>query len=156
MESELSELRLQVDELKALLNETKSKPKARKKDTIKYWSEEQTAAFFSVIKSSRDMALFRLMYHRGLRASELGPIRLEDWNVRQDRIRFGRLKGSNDGEYHLTSHEARALKAWAKVRGTEAGPLFPSRQARNSGISRRMIDVLVKRYGQLAGLPAEL
>jgi integrase len=79
-------------------------------------------------------------------------IQLSDWN--HERMRFRRLKGSNGGEYHLTSREVRCLRVWLKVRGLEPGPLFPSRKGK--GISQQMLDVLMKRYGKLAGLPTDL
>lgn len=145
----------QLEELKqALLATPAPKRKGRKKDTVKYFSEEQTERFFAVIKNPRDLAMFRVIYHRGLRASELGRIQLSDWNRDRDRLRFSRLKGSNGGEYLLTSREVRALRSWLKVRGTDPGALFPSREGK--GISQRMLDVLMKKYGQLAGLPREL
>jgi len=131
-----------------------AKRKSRKKDTVKYLSEEQLDRFFAVIKSARDVAMFRMIYHRGLRASEVKLLQLSDWNRERDRIRFVRLKGSNGGEYHLTSREVRALRAWLRVRGVEQGPLFPSRKGK--GISQQMLDVLMKRYGREAGLPPEL
>jgi integrase len=147
-----------IAQLKGLLDsvESKSKRKPRKKDKLKYLSEEQVEKFFSVMKNPRDVAMFRVMYHRGLRASEVGMIQLSDWNRERDRIRFSRLKGSNGGEYHLTSREVRCLRAWLKVRGSQAGPLFPSRESQDKGISRKMLDVLMKRYGQAAALPADL
>lgn len=145
-------------ELQNLLKQAIEKParkrKPRKQDAVKYLSEDQLEKLFRVIKSPRDVAIFRVMYHRGLRASEVGMIQLSDWNEKSGRIRFARLKGSNGGEYLLTSREARALRAWMKVRGSDPGPLFPSREG--AGISQQMLDVLMKRYGKLAGLPAEL
>lgn len=128
--------------------------KRKKQDSIKYLSEEQLDRFFKAIASPRDTAMFRMIYHRGLRASEVKLVQLSDWNRERDRLRFSRLKGSNGGEYHLTSREVRALRAWLKVRGLEAGPLFPSRNG--SGISQQMLDVLMKRYGKAAGLPLDL
>src|SRR5690349_9222606 len=67
----------QRDQLSGLLatmqtgKEAERKRKARKKDTVKYLSEEQLDRFFDVITNPRDIAMFRLMYHRGLRASEV-------------------------------------------------------------------------------------
>ena len=83
-------------------------------------------------------------------------IQLSDWNRQRDRIRFRRLKGSNGGEYHLTAKEARALNGWLRVRGTEPGPLFPSRQSHGKGVGRTMLHDLMHRYAALAGLPPEL
>lgn len=125
-----------------------------KSAAIKYFSEEQLESFFRAIKSPRDLAIFRVIYHRGLRASELGAIQLSDWSRTQDRLRFTRRKGSHGGEYHLTAHETRALKAWLRERGSAPGPLFSSRLG--NGISRRRLDALMKQYGGSAGLPAEL
>lgn len=150
----------QLAQLKGLLAsieaqaEQPKKRKPRKKDTIQYLSEEQLERFFKVIQNPRDVAIFRVIYHRGLRASEVGRLQLSDWNRERDRIMFRRLKGSNGGEYHLTSKEVRALKAWLKVRGPEPGPLFRSRNG--NGISQQMLDVLMKRYGKAAGIPPEL
>lgn len=128
--------------------------KPRKPETIKYLSEKQLEAFFRVIESPRDRAIFRIAYHRGLRASEIGSLELADWNQRDDRLTVKRLKGSAGGEYHLCKSEVQALKSWLRVRGSEPGALFPSR--RGKGISQQMLDVLMKRYGQAAGLPREL
>jgi site-specific recombinase XerD len=132
-----------------------AKRKTRRKDELKkYLSEDQIEKLFAVIKSPRDTAIFRIIYHRGLRAAEVALLELADWNRERDRIRFSRLKGSHGGEYHLTSREVRALRGWLKVRGVEAGPLFPSRKG--NGISQQMLDVLMKQYGQMAGLPSDL
>jgi integrase len=140
--------------LGTLQSNTPRKRKPRKKETVKYLSEEQLDAFFRVIEDARDVAMFRLIYHRGLRASEIGRLQLSDWNRDRDRLRFARLKGSNGGEYHLTSREVRVLRAWLKVRGVEPGPLFPSRNG--EGISRRRVHFLMSHYGKKAGLPPDL
>jgi integrase len=131
------------------------KRKTRKKEIVlKYLSEEQLERFFNVIKSARDLAIFRVVYHRGLRAGEVALLQLSDWNRERDKLRFSRLKGSHGGEYLLTSREIRCLRAWLRVRGVEPGPLFPSR--RGKGISQQMLDVLMKKYGKAADLPPEL
>jgi integrase len=141
--------------LQALLaTKPATRKRRRRDDTIKYLSEDQLERFFAMMTDPRDVAIFRVIYHRGLRAGEVGRLQLSDWNQERDRIRFSRLKGSHGGEYHLTSREVRALRAWLKIRGAEQGPLFPSR--RGKGISQQMLDVLMKRYGRLAGLPPEL
>lgn len=127
--------------------------KKRRSSDIKYLTEDEVERLFKVITATRDRAIFRVAYHRGLRARELGRLKLADYLVREDRLDVRRLKGSAGGEYHLTSGEVRSLRAWLKERGTEAGPLFPSR--RGKGISQQMLDVLMKRYGAAAGIPRE-
>lgn len=116
--------------------------------------EEEVTRFFKVIDSTRDRAIFRLMYHAGLRASELGKLEMRDYSPRTDRLMVTRLKGSNSGEHHLNREESRALKAWLKIRGSAPGVIFPSKMG--GPISRQMLDVLVKEYGAKADWPAKL
>src|ERR1039457_3105003 len=77
------------------------KRKRRKKRQPIYLQTEEVERFFRVIDSPRDRALFRLMYHAGLRASELGILQLRDYNPRTERIFVHRLKGSNSGEHQI-------------------------------------------------------
>jgi type 1 fimbriae regulatory protein FimB len=133
----------------------KPKKSAKRKDSdaVKYLTEQELERFFRAIESVRDTAIFRVMYHRGLRAAEIGMINFADWNERDDRLTIRRLKGSSGGEYHLCKSEIKALKAWKRIRGSEPGPMFPSRVG--SPISQQMLDVLMKHYGAIAGLPAD-
>ena len=50
--------------------------------------------------------------------------------------------------------EARALRAWLKVRGSFPGPIFLSRQKRP--IDRTTLHLLMKKYGAAAGIPLPL
>lgn len=114
-----------------------------------YLTTAEIEALFSVIDDARDRAIFRIAYHRGLRASEIGLLQLADY-----RPKFGRrLKGSNSGEFLLTDVENRSLLAWIAERGPAPGPLFPSRN--RNPISRDRLDELMKHYCRLAGIPAE-
>lgn len=126
-----------------------SKPRKRPKP-VKYLNVEEIKALFTVITDVRDRAIFRVVYHRGLRASEPGLLELSDYRPRDGRLYVRRLKGSKSGEYPLFDEERRALNAWLKKRGTAAGPLFPSR--RHCGISRWALDELMKKYSTLAGI----
>lgn len=138
----------------SVVPEGKPEKKPHKRRTqIKYFTEPEVNALFRAIDSTRDHAIFRIAYHRGLRASEVGALDFADWDARDERLNVKRKKGSKSGEYHVTLPEVRALRAWVKERGTEPGPLFPSRQGK--GISQQMLDILIKRYGRKAGLPAE-
>lgn len=64
-----------------------------------------------------------------------------------------RKKGSLSGEYPLQADEVKALKAYLKTREDSLPYLFPSRRA--SPISRGMLDVLIKGYGEKAKIPEE-
>jgi len=104
------------------------KPKAkRKRKEIKFLTEDELARLFSVIHSVRDRAIFQLAYRAGLRASEVGLLQLRDYDPKADRIFIHRLKGSNSGHHHLMREEARALRAWLKMRGSFPGPIFLSK-----------------------------
>jgi len=120
---------------------------------VKFLTEEEVARLFAAVTVPRDRAILTVAYRRGLRASEVGSLQLEDYRTKAGRLFVRRLKGSHSGEYRLTSAETRALNAWLAVRGTTAGPLFPSNRGR--GIGRRMLDVLMKKYGALASLPPD-
>jgi integrase len=143
----------QLFQLQAQAGDSTKKPKrGKRKDSneIKYLTEQELERFFKAIDSVRDTAIFRVMYHRGLRAAEIGLLNFGDWNERDDRLTVRRLKGSSGGEYHLCKSEIKALKAWKRIRGADAGPMFPSRFG--SPISQQMLDVLMKQYGAAAGL----
>jgi type 1 fimbriae regulatory protein FimB len=123
-------------------------PKAIKRselDDSMYLDPEEIAAFFRVVTSKRDRAIFRLVYHRGLRAHEIGLIQYADWRDRDAVLFVRRGKGSISREHKLIREELLALRAWVKERGTVAGPMFPSRQGRK-GITRTRLDQIMKRY----------
>lgn len=131
-------------------------PAARKrkpKNTIKYLTAEEIDRLFAVIKSARDRAIFRLAYHRGLRAGEVGRLQLAHYRQSAERLYVTRLKSGNSGEYGLTAIEVRVLRAWLKERGNAPGAIFLSRKRRP--ISQQMLDVLMKRYGKAARIPPE-
>jgi type 1 fimbriae regulatory protein FimB len=117
-------------------------------------SEEQLANFFRVVDSVRDSAIFRLMYHAGLRVSEIGLLATSDYSAKTQRLMVHRLHGSRSGLHPLNLAELSALKAWRKLRGLAPGPLFPSNQGQP--LSRQRLDALVKHYAALAGWPAPL
>ena len=67
-----------------------------------YLQPEEIQQLFRVIKGKRDRAIFRLVYHRGLRAHEVGLIQLSDFKDRDGLLYVHRGKGSISRE-HLIS-----------------------------------------------------
>ncbi len=126
---------------------------ARRTETIKFLTLDETRRLFACITDKRDKAIFLLAYRHGLRASEIGLLRESDLDLKRLRVMLHRLKGSLSGEHPLQADEARALKAWIKSRGTDSPILFPSR--RGLPISRQMLDVLIKDYGEEAAIPKD-
>lgn len=113
--------------------------------------------FFRAVESVRDRAIFRLLYHHGLRASEIGKLEMSDFRqgsaLHLDRILIHRLKGSISGECAMIPAAAQALRMWIRKRGYTEGPLFPSRQ--RGRITRCRIYQLMRRYCSIAGIPKE-
>src|SRR3954452_8181111 len=98
---------------------------------IKYLTNEEIAKLFSVITSTRDRAIFRVAYHRGLRASEVGLLRMTDYQPSRSRLYVHRVKcgqADTSGEYLLTDAAVKVLRAWLKERGDNPGSIFISRR----------------------------
>jgi integrase len=67
-------------------------------DTIKFLTLEETTRLFHRLGPHRhDKAIFLLAYRHGLRASEVGMLRIEDIDFKTLRIMIHRLKGSHSG-----------------------------------------------------------
>ncbi|SRR5216683_4529433 len=133
-----------------------SKPRGprKKKPIPEYLSEEEVARLFRAIgNDARSQAIFHVIYYRGLRASEIGKLRMEDYRPALGRLFVRRLKGSHSGDFHITPAENAALKRWLRVRGKEPGPLFLSRNAKP--LSRWPVFALMRRYCEAAGIAPE-
>lgn len=131
------------------------KKRARKKKAVpEYLTEEEVATLFAAIgKDVRSQAIFQVIYFRGLRASEIGKLRIEDYRPAVGRLFVHRLKGSNSGDFHVTESERTALNRWLRERGKNPGPLFPSRNGKP--LSRWPIFALMKKYCAAAGIAPE-
>ena len=115
-------------------SEPKLVKKKRRKPRIlpPYLTVPEKNRFFKVIESPRDRAIFRLLYHHGLRASEIGKLQLSDYRQGStqdlDRIYIHRLKGSITGECAVMPTAALAVRAWLRrERDGVRKVLFPSR-----------------------------
>lgn len=121
-------------------------------ETIRFLTLDETARLFRAIGARRrDRALFLIAYRHGLRASEVGLLRVEDVDFKTLRIMIHRLKGSHSGAHPLQPDEAKALKALLREREVQSPILFSSN--RGDPIARRTLDWLMKRYGERADLP---
>jgi type 1 fimbriae regulatory protein FimB len=126
---------------------------AKRTQTIKFLTTDETKRLFSVIKDRRDKSIFLIAYRHGLRASEIGLLQTGDLDFKKLRMMVHRLKGSLSGEHPLQPDEVKALRSHLHHRKLDSPILFPSRRA--LPISRYMLDELIKRYGELAKLPKE-
>jgi integrase len=136
-------------------NKIRRKRKSRKLPP--YLTLTEKDRFFRAIDNVRDRAIFRLLYHHGLRASEIGKLEMSDYRpgltVNSDRIYIHRLKRSISGECAVVPAAAFAIRAWIRKRGVKSGTLFPSRQG--TPISRKRIFALMRQYCERAEIPLE-
>ena len=117
--------------------------------TIEFLTEGELKKLFAVIikaDKKRDKALFLIGYRHGLRASEIGLLQVSDIDFETMRLNVRRLKGSNSGVNAIHPDEARYLKSYLKARNSDSPFLFLSK--RGLPISRQMLDVLIKNYGE--------
>lgn len=131
---------------------------AAPKPRLKYMIPDEIRALLAATaKSPRDYAIFRVGYHHGLRASEVGMIQMSDYHpaprMEHDRLMIHRLKGSVSAEVRIIPAAAEAIRRWVRKRGSQPGPLFLSQRRRP--ISRQRLDELVKFYGKKAGIPED-
>src|SRR5512143_1978820 len=104
-------------------------------ETIHFLTLDETIRLFRAIGTHRrDRALFLVAYRHGLRASEVGLLRVEDLDSKALRIMVHRLKGSHSGAHPLQPDEAKVLKAWLRTRPDASPVLFTSK--RGDPISR--------------------
>jgi integrase len=125
------------------------------KPRLKYMIPEEIRALLAATqKNHRDYAIFRLAYHHGLRASEIGMINMSDYHpaprMEHDRLMIKRLKGSNSFDVRIVPAAAEAIRRWIRKRGSQPGAMFESQRRRP--ISRRRLDELIKMYGKRAGI----
>ena len=133
-------------------------------ETIHYLTATQMRVLLGYIASApvyrngpkqnkRDFALFLIAYRHGLRASEVGLLRVADLDLTHHRIKIHRLKKSLSGEHPMQPDEVKAIKAYLRWREYESPYLFTSN--RRAPISRRTLDVLMKTYGAAVKLPED-
>ena len=103
----------------------------------------------------RDQTLLTLMYRHGLRVSEAISVHWVDFDLDAPRDRpfhVRRLKGGKDGIHTLEPDTVRLLK---RLRATSDSPyVFTSE--RGGPMSVDAVQLIVKRAGQLAGLPLQV
>ena len=123
-------------------------------ETIKFLTEDELKRLMKAISkegSKRDKAIFLTAYRHGLRPSEVGLLQVSDIDFQKMRLQNHRLKGSYSGVNSIQPDEARILKSYLKSRNSDSPYLFLSK--RGLPISRQMLDVLMRKYGALAGIP---
>ena len=100
----------------------------------------------------RDECLLTILFFYGLRASEIGLIKLTDINIEEKCIYINPVKGGVPKRYDWVNAIEEPLDNWLSIHpGGEF--LFPSYNDR--GIGRIMVFHIVAEYAKKAGIPAE-
>lgn len=125
---------------------------------IKYLTQKEASALFNSIENShtshslRDLAIFRVTYRCGLRASEISLIKLQNYNSLKGEIYCKRLKGSSNNTLRLDSKTRNVLDKYISENNiiSDSQTLFTSQK--NNPISRQTLDFLMKKYCSLADI----
>lgn len=108
---------LKYEEKINLLNPVKANCRLRvPKPLPRALREDQVDAFFEVIKTKRDWAMFRLMLRCGLRVEEVANLSLGDIDLKQKRIMVVNGKGGKDRVVYISDDAAKGLMAYLKLR----------------------------------------
>lgn len=127
-----------------------------RKERTKFFTQKETADLFKVIKYSesshslRDLAIFRIAYRCGLRVSEIGMIRLEDYNASKGSLYCQRLKGSNNNTIRLDEKTKCVLDKYIEENKIVCNSEILFKSQKGNPISRQTLDYLMKKYCAMA------
>lgn len=128
------------------------------KNKIKYLTQQEAKNLFDAINSLnnahtiRDLAIFRVTYRCGLRASEIPLIRLQDYNSVKGDIYCKRLKGSCNNTIKLDSYTKAVLDRYINEHNISSNSEILFKSQKNMPISRQTLDYLMKKYCSLANI----
>lgn len=104
--------------------------------------------------AARDRCLLVLMFRHGLRVSEACGLKLSQVDVENRVVHVFRLKQGLSTTQPLRPEEIRVIQAWLRARKAMKPPtdaFFISE--RRQALSRKTAWLLVRQYGEIAGLP---
>lgn len=132
---------------------------ARKSDNqIKYLTQQEATNLFNAISSSnsihtiRDLAIFRVAYRCGLRASEISLIKLQDYNSIKGELYCKRLKGSCNNTIRLDCKTKAILDKYINENNILSNSEILFKSQKSKPISRQTLDYLMKKYCSLANI----
>lgn len=124
---------------------------------IKYLTKEELEMIFRVIEQSksrhkiRDIAIVKIAYFCGLRASEIGKIKYSDYNKEKKQIYCNRLNGSISNIICINDDTALYLNEYIEKYNIQEGEiLFKSQEG--TPISRKTLDIIIKKYFKMADI----
>jgi integrase/recombinase XerD len=113
---------------------------------------EDVRLLLSVIKKTRDWAMMLILLRTGMRIGELLDTRINDINLRENRIEVYEASKNRVGRVVYLSDDARcALKVWLKKRDPQKENLFYG-PGRNKTLSYEAARMMFHRYIDKVGL----
>lgn len=100
--------------------------------------------------AARNVALLRLSFEHGLRASEAAQARLTQVKLNEARFMVKRLKGSLSTEHPISGEAVRALRAYLRTRDDKLPWVFVTE--RGEPFTRQGLHYLIGSIAQRAGL----
>jgi len=104
-------------------------------------------------KATRDLAITRLLFNRGLRKGEVASLDVGHYDRPNNRLSIlGKARGGREW-VTLPTKALSALDAWLEIRGTTPGPMFPPLTGKFAGIHNggrltdRNLGKIFKPYG---------
>lgn len=129
-------------------------------EKIKYLTEKEFKKLIKAIEKTkgtnigaywvRDKLMFLLAFECGLRASEVGMLKKEDYNDVANELYCRRLKGSNNNTIRLTKSTGNLLKKYLREEPNDTEYIFISRKGNQ--ITNYTLNKLCKKYFKLAKL----
>jgi integrase len=128
---------------------------ARAKGEIKHFSKDELLSLLEAARKGsnplRDTNILRTSFVHGLRASEVGLIRVSDVQLSERRIFIRRLKDSKGGYHPIQDDEYKGLKLLVKRQEEMRLPyLFTSNE--KVQISRIRLHNLIHSFAKIAGI----
>jgi len=152
-------LKDKIDELKKeLLNETKKKKRIKNRE-IKYLTEKEFNKLIITIENTqdrywlRDKLLFLLAFECGLRASEIGDLKINEFSYENSELFCRRLKGSRNNTIKITEETSNLLNYYIHNKHRESEYIFISNKGNK--ITKFTLNKICKKYFKLANLPME-
>lgn len=125
---------------------------------IKYFTQQEMDKILKAIQNeesihrTRNLAMFRVAYRCGLRASEISLLKLEDYNMQKGELYCKRLKGSNSNTIRLDKNTKQILDQHILENHIVSHSDFLFVSQKSEAISRYALDYLMKKYCSLAGI----
>lgn len=136
-----------------------------REEKILYLTEQEQERFFKAVKSKnnpRDIFLFNLMLHYGLRLQEALHIKLGDFETRtgEVRLKIKRVKNGDSKSERLMTDDINLWKTWlrhrSKFKNAEFNPyVFISRKCGAGMISSQGIEFVMLEYCKQAKIPRD-